>query len=106
MMSGRKTGEVADSLQLMVARQAIEDLSIRYAVALDERDWWSLERCFRPFAVYEHPGGRLNGFPAILDRIRSALNPLSRTQHLLGNFLVEVDGDTAGAACHFQAQHL
>ena len=106
-MAGRLDSAIsAGALQVLADRQAIEDVSVRYAAALDNRDWWALEVCFVPQAVYEHPGGRLSGFPAILDRVRSALAPLSRTQHLLGNFHVEVDGNQACAACHFQAQHL
>lgn len=103
-MAGRRDCSVA--VRLFADRQAIEDVSVRYAAALDDRDWWALEACFLPHAVYVHPGGRLQGFPAILDRVRGALAPLSRTQHLLGNFRVAVDGNEARAACHFQAQHL
>ena len=53
-----------------------------------------------------HPGGRLEGFPAILDRTRTALAPLTATQHLLGNVVVETNGDTARSVCYFQAQHV
>ncbi|GAA1651591.1 hypothetical protein GCM10009790_35830 [Georgenia ruanii] len=38
--------------------------------------------------------------------IQDVVTPLDRTQHLLGNHHVSVDGMTAAARCYFQAQHL
>ena len=59
-----------------------------------------------PAPVFVHPGGRLKGFPAILERTRTALDPLTATQHLLGTMVAEVDGDAARSVCYFQAQHV
>jgi ketosteroid isomerase-like protein len=87
-------------------RQEIADLCVRYTTALDTRDWALLESCFAPEPAFVHPGGRLEGFPAILQRTRTALDPLTATQHLLGNLVAEVDGDTARSVCYFQAQHV
>jgi 3-phenylpropionate/cinnamic acid dioxygenase small subunit len=87
-------------------RQKIADLCVRYTTALDTRDWALLESCFASAPVFVHPGGRLVGFPAILDRTRTALAPLTATQHLLGTMVAEVDGDTARSVCYFQAQHV
>jgi 3-phenylpropionate/cinnamic acid dioxygenase small subunit len=95
-----------DLLQIVLDEQAIERVCVRYAGALDERAWEDVESCFTADAVYEHPGGRLAGYPAISDRIRHALAPLTRTLHLLGSAWVRVTGDEARARCYFQAQHL
>ena len=95
-----------DVLQRLVDQQEIADLCVRYTSALDTRDWLALERCFTADPVFVHPGGRLQGFPAILARTSEALSPLDATQHLLGNVVVTVDGDTATATSYFQAQHV
>ena len=56
--------------------------------------------------MFLHPGGRVDGIDGIVDRARGALDALDASQHLLGNIVVEVDGDTAQSVCYFQAQHL
>jgi 3-phenylpropionate/cinnamic acid dioxygenase small subunit len=87
-------------------RQEIADLCARYATALDTRDWALLESCFTATPVFVHPGGRLDGFPAVLARTSAALTPLDVTQHLLGSPAIQVDGDTARCHCSFHAQHV
>jgi 3-phenylpropionate/cinnamic acid dioxygenase small subunit len=96
----------AEAVRRLTDRQEITDLCVRYTSALDTKDWALLESCFGPAPVFVHPGGRLEGFPAILERTKAALTPLTATQHLLGNIVAEVDGDTAQSVCYFQAQHL
>jgi 3-phenylpropionate/cinnamic acid dioxygenase small subunit len=96
----------ADAAQQLADQQEIADLCVRYTTALDTRDWALLESCFARSPGFVHPGGRLEGFPAILERTKAALIPLTATQHLLGNIVVQVDGDTARSVCYFQAQHV
>jgi 3-phenylpropionate/cinnamic acid dioxygenase small subunit len=96
----------ADALQRLVDQQAISDLCVRYTSALDTRAWERLESCFTADPTFVHPGGRLAGFDEILARTSAALDPLDATQHLLGNVVVEVTGDTATATSCFQAQHV
>jgi hypothetical protein len=93
-------------VQILVDRQEIAELCVRYTTALDTKDWALLESCFTDTPVFVHPGGRLTGFAEILARTSAALNPLDVTQHLLGNVVVEVGGDTARCTCYFQAQHV
>src|SRR5271166_3366275 len=100
------TNTDAEAAQRLTDRQEIADLCIRYTTALDTKDWALLESCFARAPVFVHPGGRLEGFPAILERTKAALTPLTATQHLVGNIVVRVDGDTARSVCCFQAQHV
>jgi hypothetical protein len=95
-----------EAARRLADRQEIAELCVRYTTALDTRDWGLLETCFAPAPVFVHPGGRLEGFPAILERTRAALAPLTATQHLLGTMVAEVDTDTARSVCYFQAQHV
>lgn len=96
----------SEEVRRLADRQEIAELCTCYAAALDTRDWALLESCFAPDPVFVHPGGRLDGFAAILDRTRAALAPLTATQHLLGTMVAEVDGDAARSVCYFQAQHV
>lgn len=96
----------ADALQRLVDKSEIADLCARYTSALDTKDWRLLESCFTSDPAFVHPGGRLQGFAAILARTSAALEPLDATQHLLGNVVVTVDGDAATATSYFQAQHV
>jgi 3-phenylpropionate/cinnamic acid dioxygenase small subunit len=104
MSTGADTS--AGAARRLADRQEIADLCARYATALDTKDWALLESCFASAPAFVHPGGRLDGFPAILQRTATALTPLTVTQHLLGNIVTEVDGDTARSFCYFQAQHV
>lgn len=93
-------------VQRLIDRQEIADLCARYAAALDTKDWALLESCFTDAPVFVHPGGRLEGFEAILARTKEALEPLNASQHLLGNIVADVDADSARCTCYFQAQHV
>jgi ketosteroid isomerase-like protein len=95
-----------DTLQLLSDRQEIAELCARYTAALDSLDWALLRSCFADAPAFVHPGGRLDGWDEILARTSAALTPLDRTQHLLGNIVVSVDGDRARSSCYFHAQHV
>ena len=93
-------------VQRLIDRQEIADLCVRYTFALDTKDWALLGSCFTGTPAFVHPGGRLEGFEAILARARGALESLDASQHLLGNVVTDVDGDTGHATSYFQAQHV
>jgi 3-phenylpropionate/cinnamic acid dioxygenase small subunit len=93
-------------LRYLDDRRQVDDVCVRYTTALDTKDWALLESCFAADPVFVHPGGRLEGFEAILARTSAALTPLTRTQHLLGTTMARVDGDTAESSCYFHAQHV
>lgn len=95
------------TLQALVDEAAIREVCTRYATALDDRNWELLSTCFTKDAVTVYEGiGECTGYDAIEELCRNSLIPLSRTQHLLGNFASEVDGDKATAQCYLQAQHV
>jgi 3-phenylpropionate/cinnamic acid dioxygenase small subunit len=96
-----------DRLEALVDRQTVVDLAVRYATALDTKDWSLLATCFVPDAVAIYSTrGRVEGYPGIEEVCRGALGPLTASQHLLGNHVVELDGDEGRASCYFQAQHV
>lgn len=83
--------------------QAIIDLAVRYAVAVDARDWESFRSCFTPTAS----GDYSVHVPTYADLEANArrLDGTDMTHHALTNFQVRVDGDTATHNCHMVAFH-
>jgi 3-phenylpropionate/cinnamic acid dioxygenase small subunit len=93
------------SLEELADRRAIEDLLVRYARALDSRDWPLLGQVFLPHSVAIYDGIRNDGLDAIVDICRLSLEPLTASQHFLGNVAVDLDGDRATSSCYLHAQH-
>lgn len=91
-----------DRLQELIDRQDITDVALRYARALDTKNFAALLQCFTSDAIY----GERRGHAEIEAIARNALEPLDCTQHITTNFLVQVDGDTARMECYFHAQHI
>jgi 3-phenylpropionate/cinnamic acid dioxygenase small subunit len=92
--------------QAYVDERDVQQVAVRYATALDAKDWDLLRTCFRPDASIHYPFGPVDGYDAIEQVCRRALEPLDASQHLLGNFVVQVTGDRATCSCYFQAQHV
>src|SRR4051794_33767843 len=96
-----RRAEMTMTLQELSDRIEIQDTITRYSTALDVpgRRWDEWDRCFSPDAVIEDlagPGSRMGR-----DEMREtfAKNDAVRltTQHLLANFVISIDGDTAKA---------
>ena len=88
-----------DDLAYLLDRQAIDDLLIRYATAVDARRWSWLDTVFTPDAVldYRSAGGIRGDFPEVRRWLSEVLPLFSVTQHLVVNRSVDVDA-TAGTA--------
>jgi hypothetical protein len=97
------------TLQELIDKQAIIEVMTRYTTGLDTRDWDLLKSCFTPDGDADFGAlagvGVLESPEALVDLCRASLQDLQATQHLQGNFEVEVQGDTANAKCYFQANH-
>lgn len=90
----------------MSDREDIIDLAVRYTWALDTKNVEGLRDVFTPDATAMLRGVECNGVDAIIARIGGAVLRLDRTQHLVGNHQVTVDGDTGTHRCHLQSQHV
>ena len=103
-------GSVTDadaSLQILLDEREIHQVATRYCRALDTKDWALLDDVFVPEATGQLGSPAiLDGIEAIRDRIRTALQHLDDSQHLVGNHEIAVDGDTATHRCYLQAQHV
>jgi len=103
-MSG---SEHLDELAWLLERRRLEDLIIRYATALDIRDWADLRACFTDDAVADYGNlGRYEGVEAILQGCREPLSRLDSSQHLISNVVAQMTGDgRATVTAKVQAQH-
>jgi 3-phenylpropionate/cinnamic acid dioxygenase small subunit len=78
-------------------RLAIQDLLIRYAVAIDSKNWNLLDTCFTADAQvdYSQSGGIKGRYPEVRAWLEKALSAFAVTQHFIGNTTVEISGDRA-----------
>lgn len=94
-------------IQQLVDERDIVALALRYCRAIDTKDWELLDEVFVPDATARLGSPTtLDGREAIRARIRTALEILDDSQHLVGNHEVTVDGDRGTHRCYLQAQHI
>lgn len=94
-------------IQMLLDERDIVAVISRYCRALDTKNWALLSDVFLPEATADlATTSELVGIEAIVDRIRTALELLDDSQHLVGNHEVDVDGDNATHRCYLQAQHV
>jgi 3-phenylpropionate/cinnamic acid dioxygenase small subunit len=94
-------------IQHLLDERDIAAVCVRYATAIDDRDWDRLRSCFVPDAVgIYHADRPMHGYGAIEEAIRTAVTPLTRTQHLVTAVEVDLAGDEASSRCSLHAQHV
>jgi hypothetical protein len=96
-------------VQALSDMREIIDVMNQYTTALDTRNWELLEATMTPDGQADFGNlagvGVLNSPQALVDLCRRTLQDLDATQHLQGNYVVEVTGDNATASCYLQANH-
>lgn len=96
-----------DALQTLLDEREIHSVALRYCRALDTKEWSLLDEVFLADATAQLGSpAMLEGIEAIRARIRTALEHLDESQHLVGNHEIAVDGDTGTHRCYLQAQHI
>ena len=91
-------------LQAVVDKQAIYELSCRYMRGLDRLDRELLLSVFHADGWCDY--GFAKGTPAeFIDYAIGALTEHASNQHMIGNVLIELDGDEAYGEVYFQAYH-
>ena len=80
-------------------RAQINDVLVRYAEGLDRRDLDAVRSCFAPDVEAEYGGVVLDpGVDALVEHV-SIVSTFVGSMHLLGNVVVEIDGDAAHSTC-------
>ena len=85
-------------------RQAIQDLFIRYAFALDGGDVEGVISCFAEDGSLESPVVGIRKGPAEVRAFAEQFAAFNRKgaqlRHILSNFAIDLNGDTARARCY------
>lgn len=82
-------------LQALLDRGEIADLVARSLAAIDEGRFDALRAIYTEDSSASAPGGRARGRDAIIAQVSRNHTPERRSQHLVGDVIVDVDGDTA-----------
>ena len=96
--------------KLLLEKQAIQDLILKYAWGIDSRDWTLFRSIFADevemdFSSYSGtPASRMSADEWVAN-CRALLPGFDATQHVLTNFMIDVDGDTATAIVYMKAEH-
>ena len=77
-----------------------------YASALDSRDWNLLHDVFTTNAAVDFGAGQTSNVEEVIDTISAYLDGCGPTQHLQGNYRVDISGDRASSRCYIRAFHL
>ncbi len=87
----------------MTERDQLVERLADFATALDTRDWDWIRSVYTAAA---HAYGKDGGPDAIVSHMRSYLDGVGPTQHLLGNHRVEVDADRARTLTYVRVHHV
>jgi hypothetical protein len=86
-------------------RQEIAQVILRLARAIDRQDKALLDDCFHDDATDDH--GLFKGTAReFSDWVMGQLKSYERTQHIIANQLIELDGDAASCESYFHAHHV
>jgi 3-phenylpropionate/cinnamic acid dioxygenase small subunit len=101
---------VPQNLQQLLDRAAVIDLVNRQAMAADARDWAAARACYAPRVRLDYvslAGGEPSETSAdeMIAAWRASLPGFERTQHVISNHQVTLQGDRAVCLSHFRAQH-
>ena len=89
----------------LVSKDEITAVIYRLARGLDRRDKELLASCFHPDATDDH-GLFVGTAPDFCDWVIEQLGNYERTQHLIANINIVVDGDKASTEAYFFAHHV
>jgi hypothetical protein len=93
-----------NQLAVLLAKQEIQELSCKYSRGLDRLDAQLLQSVFCDDAFCEY--GFYNGSPdKFIEFALTALGDHAANHHMLGNILIEVEGDEAFGEVYFNAYH-
>lgn len=85
-------------------RMEIQDLLFDYCDAIDSKNFDALDDIFTPDAFIDYTcfGGPKGRYPEIKAYLKKALPNFPKYQHMVGNYRIQIDGDTATARtiCH------
>lgn len=94
------------NLEDLLAERNIQRQLITFARAMDSRDWAAIEAIVTEDMRADFGIGEVKGRSELINLLRSFLDNCGVTQHLLGNFMIEVEGDAATSQSYVSDMHL
>ena len=94
------------NLDSLLAEREIERQLISFARAMDNRDWTKIEVICADDICADFGTGEVVGSKALIKFMRSFLDNCGTTQHLLGNVVIDVDGDRDTSESYVSDMHL
>jgi hypothetical protein len=91
-------------LRRLLDQREIEDAILRYCRGIDRMDRELVRSCYHPDATDEH-GSFSGGVDEFLEWVWKLLARYESTMHLVGNVLVEVQGEVAAAETYGVSFH-
>lgn len=92
--------------QALADHLATQDVMVRYAACLDERDWVAYRECFAPDVEFHGFGPEvISGVDAWIEFVEGVLGRFEATQHMLGPPRVVLSGSQAELRTELAAQH-
>ena len=89
-----------------IEKENIQAVLIKYAEACDRRDWTLYDEVFHADVAVDYGGKfKFAGREALVAMIKNLLGGCGPTQHLLGNFKINVADDHATCSCYVRAAH-
>jgi hypothetical protein len=94
------------SLRQLLDRGEIAELVSRYGAMADEKTFDDATAILTDDVVAEYPFGRLVGIEQVAGSGRAALGRFERTQHVITNLLIDLDGDRASVRANLVSVHV
>jgi uncharacterized protein (TIGR02246 family) len=95
---------IEPAVQVLLDKQAIYELMVRYTDRIDANDPEGAASCFAPDGIGMY-GPECKGRKAISDLLGDILLKYQATSHYLSNVSIKVDGDRATAMSYIQTFH-
>jgi len=96
----------AEFIKILRAKEDIQAVLIKYASAQDRKDWEALESLLTEDVHAEYGGIEVvDGRDNMIAQHRRYLEACGSTQHLLGNFCIEIHDHRASSVCYLRAMH-
>ena len=94
------------TIEDILAERCIYRNLVAFARAMDDRDWDAFAEFTSVDMTASLGHGEMEGRDTIVAFMRSFLDSCGATQHLLGNVIIDVDGDTAKSSAYVCDMHL
>ena len=90
------TREISDRLE-------IQEILVKYCTAIDNKHYDTLDSVFSEDAIldYTSAGGIRGTLSEAKEWLSNVLSLFEITQHIAGNFIIEIEGDQATSRCSF-----